>query len=186
MDEQSENDESENAIEDQRRAYDLDQLRYFLLTANAEQRAARRKEQDYNKRELVNQSTDSNRTQLFTLRFANTFNHCPIQTRNDIKKFAVSSISDFSSILLSYRTEQKKTHTLFLIIRYISAYSHLTIMTSAVIIDRLFPNITTLLFFSSFACVLKCTIQYFPECTNDKRKKMVASISSFDIAVGEK
>ena len=113
MDEQSENDESENAIEDQRRAYDLDQLRYFLLTANAEQRAARRKEQDYNKRELVNQSTDSNRTQLFALRFANTFNHCPIQIRNDIKKFAVSSISDFSSILLSYRTEQKKTHTHF-------------------------------------------------------------------------
>lgn len=39
--------------QEQRRSYNYDQLRRFLLTANADQRAARREQQDFYKRELV-------------------------------------------------------------------------------------------------------------------------------------
>lgn len=58
IDENSDEDNFENNLEDERRTYDLNRLRHFLLTANAEQREARRKEQDFYKRELVYQSID--------------------------------------------------------------------------------------------------------------------------------
>jgi hypothetical protein len=41
-------------VQEQRRSSYHDQLRRFLLTSNAEQRAARREQQEFNKRELVN------------------------------------------------------------------------------------------------------------------------------------
>jgi len=47
------NDDDNSGVEEDRRMYDLNQLRRFLLTANAEQRAAKREQQDFYKRELV-------------------------------------------------------------------------------------------------------------------------------------
>ena len=44
---------SNNEVHNQRRMYDPKKLRHFLLTSNAEQRAAKREKQDFHKRELV-------------------------------------------------------------------------------------------------------------------------------------
>lgn len=47
-------DDNNSAMEEQQRPNDLrNRLRYFLLTSNAEQRAARRKQQDSLKQDLV-------------------------------------------------------------------------------------------------------------------------------------
>ena len=47
-------DDNEVNLEEERRAYDYNQLRHFLLTANAEERALKREQQDFHKRQLVN------------------------------------------------------------------------------------------------------------------------------------
>lgn len=47
-------DDDDSEVEEERRANDFNQLRRFLLTANAEERAAKREQQDFYKRELVN------------------------------------------------------------------------------------------------------------------------------------
>jgi hypothetical protein len=41
-------------LQEERRSYNLKKLRHFLLTSNAEQRAAKRDQQEFYKRELVN------------------------------------------------------------------------------------------------------------------------------------
>lgn len=51
--EDSDNDDDNSRVKEERRNYNLDQLRRFLLTANAEQRAAKREQQYLSKRELV-------------------------------------------------------------------------------------------------------------------------------------
>jgi len=52
--EESSADGDEAEVEEERRMYDLNKLRRFLLTSNDEQRAAKREKQDFLKRELVN------------------------------------------------------------------------------------------------------------------------------------
>jgi len=47
-------DDDEAEVEEERRMYDFNKLRRFLLTSNDEQRAAKREQQDFLKRELVN------------------------------------------------------------------------------------------------------------------------------------
>jgi hypothetical protein len=47
-------DDDEINLEQERRSYDLNKLRHFLLTADAEERAAKREQQEFYKRELVN------------------------------------------------------------------------------------------------------------------------------------
>jgi hypothetical protein len=44
---------SNDEVHHQRRTHDFNKLRHFLLTSNAEQRAAKREKQDFNKRQLV-------------------------------------------------------------------------------------------------------------------------------------
>ncbi|CAF0759268.1 unnamed protein product [Adineta steineri] len=46
-------DDSDDDVQEQRRSYDYNKLRHFLLTSNAEQRAAKREQQDFVKRELI-------------------------------------------------------------------------------------------------------------------------------------
>ncbi|CAF1260269.1 unnamed protein product [Adineta steineri] len=46
---------SNDEVEDQRRMHDLNQLRYFLLTANAKQLAAKRQQQAFRKRQLIHE-----------------------------------------------------------------------------------------------------------------------------------
>ena len=53
-------DDDSNDLQEERRAYDLKQLRHFLLTSNDEQRAAKREKQDFLKRQLVNKSFSRN------------------------------------------------------------------------------------------------------------------------------
>ncbi|CAF1044366.1 unnamed protein product [Adineta steineri] len=50
---------SSNEVEDQRRMRDLNQLRYFLLTANAKQLAAKREQQTFRKRQLIHEYLQS-------------------------------------------------------------------------------------------------------------------------------
>ncbi|CAF1231126.1 unnamed protein product [Adineta steineri] len=52
-------DVSSNEVEDQRRMHDLNQLRYFLLTANAKQLAAKRQQQTFRKRQLIHEYLQS-------------------------------------------------------------------------------------------------------------------------------
>lgn len=47
-------DENSADVEEERRNYDLENLRRYLLTSKAEERAAKREKQDFLKRELVN------------------------------------------------------------------------------------------------------------------------------------
>ncbi len=47
-------DDDDNSVEEERREYDFNKLRKFLLTSNAEERAAKREQQEFYKRELVN------------------------------------------------------------------------------------------------------------------------------------
>ncbi len=46
-------DDDETNLEEERRSYDLNKLRRFLLTADAEERATKREQQEFYKRELV-------------------------------------------------------------------------------------------------------------------------------------
>ncbi|CAF0833761.1 unnamed protein product [Rotaria sordida] len=69
-------DDNDNSdIQEQQRIYDLNTLRHFLLTSNAEQRAARRKQQEVAKQELIREylqslsDQDSNRFQEIKKRF---------------------------------------------------------------------------------------------------------------------
>ena len=80
--------EEDNSGENlQRRADDLQKLRHFLLTSNAEQRASRRQQQDLSKRELV---SDHPKLSLWMIhscsvvRYANTF--VPWKTRIRLKQ----------------------------------------------------------------------------------------------------
>lgn len=41
------NSEDDDSSDEQRRAYELKKLRHFLLTANAQERAAKREQQDF-------------------------------------------------------------------------------------------------------------------------------------------
>lgn len=59
--EDTSDDESGERAVHERPLDDFSQLRHFLLTANAEQRAARREEQEFHKRELVNPFDDFKR-----------------------------------------------------------------------------------------------------------------------------
>jgi hypothetical protein len=52
----SEDISADEELQNQRRKEDFKQLRQFLLTSNAEQRAAKREKQDFYKRELVKRS----------------------------------------------------------------------------------------------------------------------------------
>ncbi len=52
----SEDISADEELQNQRRKEDFKQLRQFLLTSNAEQRAAKREKQDFYKRELVRRS----------------------------------------------------------------------------------------------------------------------------------
>ncbi len=47
-------DDEDNSVEEERREYDFNKLRNFLLKSNAEERAAKREQQEFYKRELVN------------------------------------------------------------------------------------------------------------------------------------
>jgi len=49
-------DEVNENLDQQRREYDFNKLRRFLLTADADKRAERREQQNFFKRELVNRS----------------------------------------------------------------------------------------------------------------------------------
>jgi predicted nucleic acid-binding protein len=53
------NTDSNESADEQRRAYDLKQLRHFLLTSNAEQRAAKREQRNFLKRKLINEYLQS-------------------------------------------------------------------------------------------------------------------------------
>lgn len=57
-----ENSSGDEDSSDEHPNYDPSQLRHFLLTANAGQRAARLQEQEFNKRELVNSFENFKRT----------------------------------------------------------------------------------------------------------------------------
>ena len=48
------NDDDNSDTQEQRSLYELNKLRHFLLTSDAEQRATRRKQQEFYIRELVN------------------------------------------------------------------------------------------------------------------------------------
>ncbi|CAF1542263.1 unnamed protein product [Adineta steineri] len=50
---------SSNEVDDQRRTYDYNQLRYFLLTSNAKQLAAKREQQTFHKRQLIHEYLQS-------------------------------------------------------------------------------------------------------------------------------
>ncbi|UJR10481.1 hypothetical protein I4U23_014685 [Adineta vaga] len=52
-------DSSNDEIQEQRRAYNLDKLRHFLLTSNSEQRAAKRDKQNFLKRKLIREYLQS-------------------------------------------------------------------------------------------------------------------------------
>ncbi|CAF4488880.1 unnamed protein product [Rotaria sp. Silwood1] len=72
----NDNDDDDNSdVQEQQRIYDLNKLRHFLLTSNAEQRAARRKQQDFVKQELIREylqslsDPDLNRFQEIKKRF---------------------------------------------------------------------------------------------------------------------
>ncbi len=54
IDMSDDNDNDDAEVEEERRVYDLNKLRHFLLTSNAEQLAAKREQQELYKRELVN------------------------------------------------------------------------------------------------------------------------------------
>lgn len=86
VDTSSDDDNSE--VEEDRRMYDLDQLRRFLLTANSEQRAAKREQQDFYKRELVIYLSKNKFFFyfLFLFRFENIFNQLPILIQIDFEK----------------------------------------------------------------------------------------------------
>lgn len=49
-------DDVNESLDQQRREYDFNKLRRFLLTADADKRAERREQQNFYKRELVNRS----------------------------------------------------------------------------------------------------------------------------------
>jgi hypothetical protein len=52
-------DDDEINLEQERRSYDLNKLRHFLLTADAEERAAKREQQEFYKRELIQEYLQS-------------------------------------------------------------------------------------------------------------------------------
>ena len=67
---------SDVAQEQQRRADNLQQLRHFLLTSNAEQRAGRRDKQNFLKRKLVGKQKEERErkpTHFLFRRFVNIF-----------------------------------------------------------------------------------------------------------------
>lgn len=100
MREMSSDDSDEDDVQEERRTYDLNRLRHFLLTSNAEQLAAKREKQDFYKRELVRTSfpfITHKIDNFLPFRFVNIFDHYPILIPIDYKKFEVSSISDFHS-----------------------------------------------------------------------------------------
>ncbi|CAF1414288.1 unnamed protein product [Adineta ricciae] len=73
MREMSSDDSDDNDdVQEERRTYDLKRLRHFLLTANAEQLAAKREKQDFYKRELIHEYlrslSDSNPDRLQEVR----------------------------------------------------------------------------------------------------------------------
>ncbi|CAF3379937.1 unnamed protein product [Rotaria sp. Silwood1] len=58
-DNDNDDDDDNSDVQEQQRIYDLNKLRHFLLTSNAEQRAARRKQQDFVKQELIREYLQS-------------------------------------------------------------------------------------------------------------------------------
>ncbi|CAF3025166.1 unnamed protein product [Rotaria socialis] len=73
-------DDDNSSLQEQERIHDLNnRLKYFLLTSNSEQRAARRKQQDLLKRELVREylrsasDSDTGRLQEIKKRFCASF-----------------------------------------------------------------------------------------------------------------
>ncbi|CAF3850648.1 unnamed protein product [Rotaria sp. Silwood2] len=53
------NDDDDSDIQEQQQIYDLNKLRHFLLTSNAEERAVRRKQQDFAKQTLIREYLQS-------------------------------------------------------------------------------------------------------------------------------
>ncbi|UJR35415.1 hypothetical protein I4U23_028172 [Adineta vaga] len=81
MREMSSDDNNDDDVQEERRNYDFNQLRHFLLTANAERRAAKREQQEFYKRELVREYlrsfTDPNPDRLQEVK--KRFTYCSVQ-----------------------------------------------------------------------------------------------------------
>ncbi len=78
------NTDSNESADEQRRAYDLKQLRHFLLTSNAEQRAAKREQRNFLKRKLVRKTICQLKKNTFSIfRLMNIFNQLMIPTLID-------------------------------------------------------------------------------------------------------
>jgi len=87
---------SNDKVHQQRRTHDFNKLRHFLLTSNAEQRAAKREKQDFHKRQLVRKNIISHETYrlfVFILRSKNIFRLLMIQIQIDYKNSRVSQLN---------------------------------------------------------------------------------------------
>jgi len=87
---------SNDKVHQQRRTHDFNILRHFLLTSNAEQRAAKREKQDFHKRQLVRRNIISHEKYhlfVFILRSKNIFKLLMIQIQIDYKNSRVSQLN---------------------------------------------------------------------------------------------
>ena len=85
------NSEDDDSSDEDRRAYELKKLRHFLLTSNADERAAKREKQDFLKRELVKifNLKKRKRTFSFFFRLKNIFEQLKIRIHRVLKKWKV-------------------------------------------------------------------------------------------------
>jgi hypothetical protein len=117
----ADDDDDDTDVQEQRRAMDLRRLRNYLLTSNAEERASKREQQEFHKRELVNKLSFHKKTLLdfVVFRFMNTFNLFLTQILIDFKKLKVSDKIILTYLSFSYGTSHIKctlTHLTYFII----------------------------------------------------------------------